>query len=145
MGMAPLYSTFATDNRLINPWQSIRGHLIWSPLYLSNNLYCVDWRHKCSQHRPTQQGYLPVQVPEHWLRPESTQCGLILWYRVGTTSSPLIHDRFYQSLRAGGWDFFIFKRWNWSSWDKNLYKCRLTKIKSLACLISEHKIHFQEA
>ena len=71
-----------------NPWQSIRFQSIWSPLYPPNNLYHVVRRHKCPQHRPTQQGYSPVQFPERRVSPKSTQDGLSLWSRVGMTSFP---------------------------------------------------------
>ena len=58
------YTNFSTDNSFNNSLKSIRGKSIWFPLYLSNNLYCVGRMHKCPQHTPTQQGYLPVQVSE---------------------------------------------------------------------------------
>ena len=75
-----------TDKNFSNPRQSIRGQSIWPPLYLSNDLYHVGCRHKCSQHRLTQQGYLPIQVPERWVSPKSTQGGPSLYSWFGTTS-----------------------------------------------------------
>ena len=64
------------------------------PLYLSNDLYHVGRRHKCPQHCSTQQGYLPVQAPEHQVNPKLTQGGLILYSWFGKNSFSLYRDRF---------------------------------------------------
>ena len=102
MGVDPPYSNFFTDKIFSRPLQSIRRQSIWFPLYLSNNLNRFGRRHKCPQHPPTQQGYLPVQFPDHWVSPESTQGGLVLWCWVDTTSFPLHHERVI-SVYQGGW------------------------------------------
>ena len=93
MGLDPPYHIFPTDNSFRNPWQSIRVHSIWLPLYLSKYLYRVVRRHMCPQYHPKKQGYFPVQVPKHWVSPESTQGWLGLWSLDGMTSSPLPHHR----------------------------------------------------
>ena len=88
MGIAPPYPKFATDNSFRKNWQSIRSQSTQLIFYLPKNLYHIVWRHNCPQYRMTQQGYFPVQVPNHWVSHKSTQGGLIIWSRVGMTSFP---------------------------------------------------------
>ena len=97
------------------------------------------------QHCSTQQGYFPAQVPNCWVSPESTQGGLRLWSWVETTSFPLPHHRVLSGSQGGRLEKFVVKQSTQSSREKALYKCRPTKIKSLACPRSEHNIHLQEA
>ena len=88
MGLDNIYPYFATDNIFINPWKPIREHSIQSPLYFSTGLYRVAHKHKCPEHRQTEQVYLPVQVPKYQVSPKSTQSGNKLWYVVGMISFP---------------------------------------------------------
>ena len=115
MGVDPPYPNFSNDNIFSNILQSTRGRSIWSPLYLSNDLYCVNYRPKCPQHDTILQGYFPVQFPERLVSPKSTHAVPILWSQVGFDFLPLSSLQGYLNLSGWVGEKLVVKERAWYS------------------------------